>query len=493
MPPSPTARAARTAQDVFDHFAFSPHRATALAAVASALDTARDQLITLTADETALTPAELEPEFARTVDTLRLFADLVRAEDQPHSWRRSTSDPASPPDQPPIGPNHPLRAQLEPLGPVAVFGASNFPLAYGVCGGDTASALAAGCPVIVKEHPAHPRTGARIASLARNALADANLSPDLLQYIPNPDPADFAPAQALVSHPLIRAIGFTGSTRAGLALTKLASNRTHPRTHLPDPIPVFAEMGSCNPILILPRALDARLNQIADDIAASLLARVGQQCTAPGVVLVLSPNNPADALARATRLYHALAARCAPSASALTPRRMLAPNIATNYYARLDSALATGLIALHTPIPAANARERTQSLAQPAILLASPTAITREPTLREEIFGPALIVAPITSLTDLALWPGSLTATVIADDADDSADDNNNEPTRTNALRCAARIAGRVILNGVPTGVRVCASTVHSGPYPSSNAQATTAVGPRAIERWCRPVCYQNA
>lgn len=485
------------AEAFFPSWAAHQARSKVLLSIAQGLDVARVRLIQTAADETALTPEELLPEFDRMVGTLRMLARLITSD----AWRRPAIDRpvrttitgGSQPGA--IGPNHDVRSALFPLGPVVVFGASNFPLAYGVCGGDTASALAAGCPVIVKEHPAHPRTGALIAEVARKALRKARFDIDLLQYVPNPNPRDRSVAKALVTHPAVRAVGFTGSTAGGTAIAKLAAERKHPVTGGRDPIPVFAEMGSCNVILIMPAALDARAEQIAADVAASLLTRVGQQCTAPGVVLTLSHTR--DGPKRADHFYDLLRQRCglAPALD-MEPRRMLAPNVASGYFKRLDEVIASSRIDRHSPLP--TPEHRARHLGTPVILRASAQAMAQTPTLFDEIFGPAVIVADANVREpDLSLLPGSLTVTLIADSAD-------HEPTNAtrkhpgflgstaDILARVQRCAGRIILNGVPTGVRVCDAMVHSGPFPSSNVPHTTAVGPRALERWCRPIAFQN-
>jgi 2,5-dioxopentanoate dehydrogenase len=431
-------------------------RAALLDALAAALAASREPILALCVDESALTAAELAPELARMTGTLRLFAGVVRE----GSWVRAAIDPASPNA---VGPGHDVRRMLVPLGPVAVFGASNFPLAYGVCGGDTASALAAGCPVIVKEHPAHPLTGRLISMVARSAAEKAGFPSGVLGYIENPDPADTAPARELVSHPAVRACGFTGSPRGGLAVERLGRER-------PCPIPVFAEMGSINPVAITQRAAAERTRTIAEALADSILLRFGQQCTCPGLVIVPRIEGPvADLISHLARRL-----------SDAPGRDMLAPWVRDGYLRRVEAcAGAPGVRVLTRGHAAPGPRGAGTALLQTDL----PT-LRAHATLQEEVFGPAAIIVENVGgdpLDDDFL--SALTFTVHA-----GADD----PDAARLLQSAARHAGRVIFNGVPTGVRAAAGMVHGGPFPSSNRPDTTAVGPFALERWCRPVCWQN-
>ena len=459
----------------------APMRAKALVSIARALDTRRAEIIALAAAETALYERELDPEFDRMTGTLRMFAELLGT----HAWRRDTHSPCAS-DGSSIGPNHDLRSMLIPLGDVvAVFGASNFPLAYGACGGDTASALAAGCAVVVKEHPAHPKTGRLIASIARSAIATAGASEDLLGYVLNEDPADFSIARQLVQHPSICAAGFTGSTKGGLAIEKLARERADLGM---TPIPVFAEMGSVNPVFVLPGAMATRGEAIADQLADAVFARNGQQCTKPGVVFF---ERQSDDILFTERLYNRF--RDAPS------RAMLAPWIAAAYRVRVASISAapgtTGEITPSMLTPEVLTRQAADArLVAPSLWLTTLAFWQSSATMRQEVFGPALLWVGLESFesvcagaAQLAL-EGSLTLSIFFDPSSDK------DVALARALLDEYRtVAGRIIFNGVPTGVRVCDSMVHAGPYPATNQPHTTAVGPRAIERWCRPVCFQNS
>jgi NADP-dependent aldehyde dehydrogenase len=473
------ARAARAARAAFEHGAWSDGhlRSRSLRAIAITLDRSRDRILHAASRETGLWTNELAPEFDRMTGTLRLFAELAESD----SWRRTAHNPRAGARS--IGPDHDLRSTLIPLGPVAVFGASNFPLAYGVCGGDTTSAMAAGCPVIVKEHPAHPRTGRLLFRLARGALrrigAETGLPgpivAGLLQYLPNTDPARTEVAQSLVSHPDVAAVGFTGSRGGGLALERLARARAVP-------IPVFAEMGSVNPVRITPRALRARGAAIGEALAASVLARAGQQCTKPGLVFL----PPGDGRAA---LVEAISQRF----RAATTRPLLAPWIAEAFRSRLAEIRAMRGVRVVAEGPGVTAGRGDAREARP-VLLEVHARHLRGPML-EEIFGPACLLVHLDGWDDPRLpRPSSLTWTIHAEAGDLHDRDGSlaSLPLRREVER-ASRAAGRVIFDGVPTGVRVCEAMVHGGPFPATNTPWCTAVGPRAIERWTRPVSWQNA
>jgi NADP-dependent aldehyde dehydrogenase len=462
-------------------------RATVMDAIAAALDPRRDEILRITADETALTIDELAPEFARMTGTLRMFAGLLRE----GSWVRAAIDPiqnprghagatgaaqgtTSPGPSGPgvtagvpnvIGPNHDIRRMLIPLGPVAVFGSSNFPLAYGVCGGDTASALAAGCPVIVKEHPAHPRTGRLIASIAQQAVKAAGFAAKLLGYVRNEDPSNYSVASAIVQHPPIRAVGFTGSLRGGLAIEQMARSREIP-------IPAFAEMGSLNPVRITEAALESRGDQIADALADSMLARHGQQCTRPWLIFVPPP----------TAARRRFTKRFADRVAAAPIRDMLAPWIRDLYMSRVRSLARSKAIRVLANGPATRGPRSAPAHLFGARISNLPAA------LLEEVFGPAAAIVDIAGFGDRRLpRPASLTWSIFCEPGELA--DAFGPAFESDVV---SRRAGRIIFNGVPTGVRVASAMVHGGPFPATNRPDTTAVGPMAIERWCRPVCFQN-
>ncbi len=443
-------------------------RAAGLDAVAQALAAERDAIITTTSGETALTPEELAPEFLRMVKTFRMFAGVVRE----GSWVRAAVDRRAEEAGESIGPNHDVRRLLRPLRVVAVFGASNFPLSYGVCGGDTASALAAGCAVVVKEHPAHPRTGRLLHSIASWAFAETT-GVAALEYANNEDVADLRVAERLLQHEAVEAVGFTGSVKGGLAIERLARSAYTPK-------PVFAEMGSNNVVVVSTDAAKARGETIAAELAAAILARCGQQCTRPGTIVV--PHGDAG-----DRLITALGekVRAAPG------RDMLAAWIRDSYQRRCSVIAARPGVRL-----AAEGGARDGPRGAPARLFVVDDSCVQDlvvfnEELREEVFGPAALVVrlPIDRVSELTIF-GALTYTYYLEPSDIG---RPNDWYLEHSLMIGRRSAGRVVFNGVPTGVRVAHGMVHSGPYPACNRPDTTAVGPFAIERWCRPVCFQNA
>lgn len=459
----------------------SARRAALLRGIASGLEQEREQIVSSAAAETALTPEELAPEFVRMVGTLRMFAELI----DEGSWVRAAIDTRTTGTVTSIGPNHDVRRMLVPLsgvgpalGVVAVFGSSNFPLAYGVCGGDTASALAAGCAVVVKEHPAHPKTGRLLVEIARRAIAACGVDQSLLGYVHNEDPKDFRAAKALVQHPQVVAVGFTGSIPGGRAIEKLAQERQVP-------IPVFAEMGSSNMVIITRAAAAARGREIAQEIAASMLVRVGQQCTNTGLVLI--DRGGASGCERTT---DAVVEELKTRLLAGPPRRMLTEGVRITYEDRIAD------IAAGQPWECRvwRAHDARSGLGVPTLVHANFTEMC-EPRYMDEIFGPACIVLHgdlddprkldelIFGMNDDRQW-GQLVGCVYMDGEEDAQG--------RLAMDTLQRVCGRVVVNGVPTGVRVAHGMVHGGPFPATNRPESTAVGPYAIERWCRPVCWQN-
>lgn len=430
-------------------------RAALLRAIAEELEGARGDLEQLVPLETALPAARAAGELGRTVGQLRLFASLV----EEGSWVDARIDSADPQRQPLPRPD--IRSLRRALGPVVVFGASNFPLAFSVAGGDTASALAAGCPVVVKAHPAHPATGERAAAAIAAAVARCGFPPGTFSLLFD---AGLEVGKALVQHPAVRAVAFTGSTAGGRALMDLAAAR-------PQPIPVFAEMGSINPVFVMPAALAARGAAIAEQLHASVLQGVGQFCTSPGLLVV-----PAGAEGDALR--DALHSRFAASSAA----PMLTAGIAGRHaQGAQELGHIDGVTALVAPVQA-------RGCAQPNLFEVSAARFLAEPALQEEVFGPTSLVVRSDSaaqtLAVAASLQGQLTATLLADAQDQAA--------VAPLLELLADMAGRVLMNGVPTGVEVCAAMVHGGPYPASSDARSTSVGTAAIERFARRVCYQN-
>jgi len=428
-------------------------RAAWLRAVADALDRERDELAAIAEEETALGMPRLTGEVGRTTGQLRMFADVVLE----GSYLEVVIDHAAPDATPP---RPDLRRMLHALGPVAVFAASNFPFAFSVVGGDTASALAAGCPVIVKAHPGHPRTSRATGHLVVDALREAGAPNGIFTLIEG-----FEAGQELVTDPAITAVGFTGSLAGGRALFDLATSR-------PDPIPFYGELGSLNPVVLSPGAVEARADELASGLARSFTLGVGQFCTKPGVVLVPEGAGFEDALVaaigeadRATMLHDGFAERFAEGLQGLAGEP--------------DVEVLSG-----DPKTAVNA-----GAASP-VVLATSTATLQEAAERllEECFGPTTLLVRYRGQGDLeaalALFPGSLTATIHA------------EPDETEQLapvvdRLTA-LAGRVIHGGWPTGVAVTWSQHHGGPWPATTAPLHTSVGATAIRRFLRPVAYQD-
>lgn len=430
-------------------------RAAFLDAVAEAILAIGDPLIETAQAETGLPRARLEGERMRTVGQLRLFAAELRKGE----WLDATIDSALP-DRTPPRPD--LRRVNTALGPVAVFGASNFPLAFSVAGGDTASALAAGCPVVVKGHPAHPGTGLLVARAIVAAVKAAGLPDGVFSYLPGISNTIGA---ALVADPRIRAVGFTGSRGGGLALAAIAAKRA-------EPIPVYAEMSSINPVVLMPGALEANASALGAAFVASLTMGAGQFCTNPGLVLAI--DSPA-----LDQFVDAAAA----ALDASVPQVMLAPHIQQAYargVARLDAHDATQRLASGIATDQPNR-------CVGALFATSADAFLANRDLGDEVFGSASLLVRCRDKAELlrviAGLEGQLTATIHLDPSD--------EPHAGDVLDALRDRAGRVLANGWPTGVEVCAAMVHGGPFPATTDARTTSVGTLALARFLRPVSYQ--
>ena len=428
-------------------------RAEFLRAIAANMEACQEELCTAAGQETALPPPRLAGECARTVNQLRMFADYIAAGrhlDARHDEALPQREPLPRPD---------LRLMQHPLGVVAVFGASNFPLAFSVAGGDTAAALAAGCPVIVKGHPAHPHTSEIVAKAIAKAAEACALPAGVFALVQGSTPAL---SLALVRHPAVSAVGFTGSLRAGRALFDAACQR-------PSPIPVYAEMGSINPVFILPDAAkDAKdAATIATAWAGSLLMGGGQFCTNPGVLFC--PAAQVDAFTQAAQTT----VETAPA------HTMLTPGIAAAY----RQALAAAAAYVHWQGDAAG-----EGCAVPAALLRCDAAQwLADETLQEEVFGPLGVIVSYEEESELAAavqaLAGQLTATLWLTDADHTL--------ARRLLPALTQKAGRLLCNGFPTGVEVADAMMHGGPYPAATVP-TTSVGSLSIRRFLRPVCHQN-
>jgi alpha-ketoglutaric semialdehyde dehydrogenase len=434
-------------------------RAVFLETVAGEINALGDVLLERAHQETGLPMERLSGERGRTVGQLKLFAELLRE----GSWCDARIDTALP-ERTPV-PRPDLRRVLVPVGPVAVFGASNFPLAFSVAGGDTASALAAGCPVIVKGHPAHPGTGELVAGAVTSAARLCGLPGGVFSLLQG---RAHSLGISLARHPGVRAVGFTGSHKAGRALMDAAASRSAP-------IPVFAEMSSLNPVFLLPGALEEQGAQIAAGLKTSLTMGVGQFCTKPGLTFAIKG-------AATERFKEALGS----AIRATVPGTMLHPGIRDGYEDALHTAQQTAGVSLLAQ--SETDPEPTKTQARPTMLLTSAATFLANPGLHAEIFGPAgLLVEAADDSEFLALanhLDGQLTATIHATEAD------RNQTTAL--LEILERKAGRVLLNGYPTGVEVSAAMQHGGPYPATSDSRFTSVGTAAILRWVRPVCYQN-
>lgn len=448
-------------------------RAGLLETIADLIVGLGEGLIGLAADETGLGPARLVSERDRTVYTLRMFAEMARE----GSWVEAVIDTGQPSRRPTPRPD--LRRMLRPLGPVAVFGAGNFPLAYSTAGGDTASALAAGCPVIVKGHPGHPGTGELVAHCVARAVERCGLDPGTFSFLHAGGEREMGIGRQLVEHPAVRAVGFTGSLAGGKALSRAAAERSGGA----DPIPVFAEMGSTNPVFVLPGAAEAHAEEIAERVASSATASGGQMCTCPGLVFVARSPYAEDLARGLAERFNAT-----PSSAMLSPRTR-------GLYAKRAAEVAgvSGVqLRAGSPNPGHSGPEGWEPgspvLGAPALLRTSFEVFRRSPTLHEEVFGPACVVVVCESAEQLvdaaASVHGSLTGTIWAGAVDADL-----------AVRVQSVLeqrVGRLIYNGVPTGVEVVSAMVHGGPFPATNQPWSTAVGTLAARRWCRPVCYQN-
>ncbi|MCM2129595.1 aldehyde dehydrogenase (NADP(+)) [Larsenimonas rhizosphaerae] len=432
-------------------------RASFLETIAEEIERLGDALIERAMAESGLPEARLTGERGRTCNQLRLFARVVRDGE----WLDVRIDPAQP-ERTPM-PRVDLRQRSIALGPVAIFGASNFPLAFSVAGGDTASALAAGCPVIVKAHNAHPGTSELVGKAIQRAVARCNLPEGVFSLLYD---ADTAIGQALVTHPSIKAAGFTGSRNGGMALWQLAQNR-------PEPIPFYAEMSSINPVFLLGNALEQRTQALAEGFVNSLNMGAGQFCTSPGLVI-----------AREGEALNRFIDAAASALKALPSHTMLTPGIHDAY----EQGVAR--LAAHSQVRSvARADSNDQPNAcRPQLFSTDAQAVIADKTLQEEVFGACSLIVACSSdeeVRDVArALEGQLTVTLHMDEGDQQA--------AGQLLPILERRAGRLLANGWPTGVEVSDAMVHGGPFPSTSDSRTTSVGTGAIERFLRPVCYQD-
>lgn len=451
-------RAADLAWEAFDPYRQLPlaQRADFLSAIAAEVLSLGDALIQRAVAETGLGAGRMEIERTRTCNQLELFANAVRRGD----WLDLRVDDAMPKRRP--LPRADLRMRQIALGPVAVFGSSNFPLAFSVAGGDTASALAAGCPVVVKGHPAHPGTGELVARAVLKAAARTGMPDGVFSYLPG----EIATGTALVKHPRIKAVGFTGSRGGGLALVALASAR-------PEPIPVYAEMSSVNPVFVLPAALKARGAEIAKGYVGSLTLGAGQFCTNPGLMFVLEGPD-------LTPFLQVLANELGET----EPAPMLTSGIHAAFEKGRDAlAGREGVTTLAQSRPP-NGPNRGGA----AVFRTDLQTFLHDEQLEREVFGAASLVVVCQNADELRQAAeqieGQLTASLHLDAED--------IPMAQELMPVMERKAGRILANDWPTGVEVAEAMVHGGPYPATSQSHTTSVGTLAIRRFLRPICYQD-
>ncbi|GAB3480169.1 aldehyde dehydrogenase (NADP(+)) [Marinomonas epiphytica] len=432
-------------------------RASFLETIASEIESLGESLVIRCMEETGLPQARIEGERARTCGQLRLFAQVVRSGE----WLGVRIDPALPERQP--LPRADLRYHKIAIGPVAVFGASNFPLAFSVAGGDSAAALAAGCPVVVKAHSAHPGTAELVGKAIQNAVSACNLPEGVFSLLYG---SGNTLGQALVTDPRIKAVGFTGSRAGGTALMKLAQNRA-------EPIPVYAEMSSINPVYLLPSALANRSKELAESFISSLTMGAGQFCTNPGLILSIKGGD--------LDVFLDYAKKAIESSAAQT---MLTPGIYTAYQNGVLSlrnndkvrCVGTGLTGTQ------------ENACQASLFVTKAEHFLKDERLTEEVFGASSLIVECEDVAQLKLLTskleGQLTATLHMD-TDDSE-------TARSLLPYLEEKAGRIMVNNWPTGVEVCHAMVHGGPFPATSDVRTTSVGSSAIDRFLRPVCYQS-
>lgn len=454
-------RAADLAEEAFNSYRNLPggEKGRFLRHIAAGLEEIESELVARANAETALPEARLKGELARTVHQLRLFAQVV----EEGSWIDARIDPAQPERKP--MPRADIRSMLRPLGPIAVFGSSNFPLAFSVAGGDTASALAAGNPVIVKAHSAHPGTSELVGHVIAHSVRENNLHRGTFALLFGKGSELGA---ALVKHPKIKGVGFTGSLRGGRALMNMCAAR-------PEPIPCFTEMSSVNPVFILPEALRTRGAQIAAGLFGSFTLGAGQFCTKPGLVF-LPRGEQGDVLVEDLKKLVQQAA-CQP---------MLTEDIARSYQEGVEERNGHAAVETLAQAPAPDGLKSCYAVT--TLFEISGKELMKHPELAGEVFGPTTLIVRFESREEmLALGrgvEGQLTATLHGTEHDLTE--------YSDLIGVLEGKAGRIIVNGFPTGVEVCHAMVHGGPYPATSDSRFTSVGTLAIRRWARPVCYQD-
>lgn len=445
---------AQAAFTVYKNCSFQ-QRYSLLSAMAAELKNSSDALIAAAMRETHLPEARLKNELGRTVFQLESYGAAAAA----GRWLDATIETRATAAGAAVN----LRKTLVPLGPVIVFGASNFPFAYSTAGGDTASALAAGCTVIVKAHPAHPETSTIAAAAIARAVQQQQLPAGVFSHVYG---ASFSVGEELVKHPLVKAVGFTGSLRGGKQLFDWAQQRK-------EPIPVFAEMGSINPVFLLPEQLQMQAAQLADQLAVSFTLGAGQFCTKPGLLIALA--SPALSL---------FEERLKEQVKKMIPVPLLHEGIATAYGQHRSTVLQTSLVS----VLALSDQEAASQQGQPTVASVRANQWLHQPHLHQEVFGPYTLLITCDNIEEMmavaTALEGQLTTTIMGTDQDLHHHCLLIEEVKG---KC-----GRLILNGVPTGVEVCKAMQHGGPFPATTDPRFGAVGEDALKRFARPLCYQN-
>ncbi len=413
----------------------------------------RDEVVPLSMEEAHLSNDRMDGELDRTIYQLNNYAKNA----EEGSWLDVRINKGVPNEDTDI------RKMLVPLGPVVVFGASNFPFAYSTAGGDTACAFAAGCPVVVKGHPAHIRTSEMVGNAIQKAVKRCGMPPHIFQHVRNDS---FDAGQELVKHPLTKAVGFTGSLGGGRALFDLANRRENP-------IPVFSEMGSVNPVFLMPEKLQKITEDIALMYADSITQSVGQFCTNPGLIFGIAGSDLEEFISTLSEKI-----------KRKLPKSMLHDGIAKAFLDKKKKALAQQGV----EIEAVAEEQEVSGMGMPTIASTTGAYFLKNKTLHQEVFGPYSLVVkckdPEQMQAIIAQMEGQLTSTLMATDADVT-----DYPEILEGLQ---EICGRLVMNGVPTGVTVCTAMHHGGPYPATTDSRFTSVGADGIRRFARPLCYQN-
>ena len=452
--------ATRLAAEAFPVYAHLSGKAKAefLRTIAASLESLAEEIVPRACRETGLPEGRIRGELARTTGQLRLFASVV----EEGSWLDARIDPAQPERKPLARAD--IRSLLRPIGPVSVFGASNFPLAFSVAGGDTTSALASGNPVIVKAHPGHPGTSELAGQAIRAAVASCCLPEGVFSLLFD---GGIEVGKKLVTHPLVKAVGFTGSAAAGKALAALAASR-------PVPIPCYAEMGSINPVFVLPGAMAAHGDKIAAGLLASFTLGSGQFCTKPGLVFV--PGTDAS---------EPFVTALKDGVVQVKPQTMLNPGIAAKFRTAIEERTHHAGAALLAQSPSSAGPGCTADV---ALFQTDAASLLKRPSLQDEVFGPETLLVTYGTKQDLLAaahaMDGHLTATIHG-----TEQDLEEHRELINLLESKV---GRLLFNGFPTGVEVCHAMVHGGPWPATSDGRSTSVGTQAIYRFVRPVCYQD-